>query len=83
MAVETADKLLLSTIEPLLLDAKAVAKLLACSPRHVAALHSRGRLPLPIRLSRCVRWDRRELERWIAAKCPCRDVWVQLQGAHR
>lgn len=76
MTVETAEKLLLSAAE--------VAHLLGISRSAFYSLLSSGRIgPMPIRFGRAVRWDRRELERWIAAKCPCRDRWLQLLGDER
>jgi predicted DNA-binding transcriptional regulator AlpA len=59
-----------------LLDVKAVAELLHCSPRHVYRLSDAGQMPSPIRLGALVRWRRTTgnpttgLEDWIAAGCP-------------
>jgi excisionase family DNA binding protein len=56
-----------------LLDVRAVAALLDCSPRHVYRLADAGRMPPPIRLGALVRWRRAELLDWLAAGCkPCR-----------
>jgi excisionase family DNA binding protein len=55
---------------PALLDVRAVAQLLACSPRHVYRLADGGRMPPPRRLGTLVRWSRAELDDWIAAGCP-------------
>ena len=53
-----------------LLDVRAVAALLDCSPRHVYRLSDAGRMPAPIRLGALVRWRRSELTDWLAAGCP-------------
>jgi excisionase family DNA binding protein len=56
-----------------LLDVRAVAALLDCSPRHVYRLADSSRMPQPVRLGALVRWRRQELQDWLAAGCPtCR-----------
>ena len=56
-----------------LLDVKAVARFLSCSARHVYRLADSGRMPRPQKLGALVRWDRIELEEWLADDCPvCR-----------
>ena len=56
-----------------LLDVNAVAQLLSCSTRHVYRLADSGRMPRPQKLGALVRWDRIELEKWLADDCPvCR-----------
>ena len=56
-----------------LLDVKAVARFLSCSARHVYRLADSGRMPRPQKLGALVRWDRLELEKWLADGCPtCR-----------
>ncbi len=56
-----------------LLDVRAVAKLLACSQRHIYRLTDAGRMPEPIKLGTLVRWSRNEIDEWIHAGCPsCR-----------
>ncbi len=63
--------------ECLALPAADAAKLLGISERHLWALHSSGRLgPLPVRLGRAVRWNRRELADWLDAGCPRRADWL-------
>src|SRR5262249_26216410 len=52
-----------------LLDVRAVAALLDCSPRHVYRLSDSGRLPAPVRLGALVRWRRADLDRWLADGC--------------
>ena len=57
-------------LESALLDVRAVAKLLDCSPRHVYRLADSGRMPPPVKLGQLVRWGRAGLEGWIASGCP-------------
>jgi excisionase family DNA binding protein len=61
---------LFGAVEPALLDARAVARLLNCSWRHVYRMADAGRMPAPVRLGRLIRWDRDSLLRWIAEGCP-------------
>ena len=50
-----------------LLDVKAVAKLLSCSPRTVWRLRDRGSIPPPVILARgIVRWRRATLVSWLS-----------------
>lgn len=67
------------TIEPLAVDARGVARLLDVSERHVWAMHSSGRLPMPFALGRCRRWRVAELRAWLAAGCPPRDRWQVMR----
>ena len=53
-----------------LLDVRAVAALLGCSPRHVYRLADGGRMPAPLRIGALVRWRRADLDAWLAAGCP-------------
>ena len=64
----------LSPIEKVrLLDVHAVAQFLSCSARHVYRLADSGQMPRPRKLGALVRWDRLELEKWLADGCPnCR-----------
>jgi excisionase family DNA binding protein len=53
--------------DPLLLDVRAVGRLLNCSARHVIRLADAGKLPRPISLGRLVRWRRADLDAFLAA----------------
>ena len=64
----------------LAIPADAVARLLGISPRHVWGLNASDRLPRPIRLGRSVRWNRAELEAWLAAGGPRRDEWERIKA---
>lgn len=56
-----------------LLDVRAVAAMLNCSPRHVYRLSDANRMPRPIRLGALVRWRRDSICSWLADGCPpCR-----------
>jgi excisionase family DNA binding protein len=52
-----------------LLDVRAVAALLDCSPRHVYRMSDAGRMPAPVRLGALVRWRRQDLDAWQAGGC--------------
>ncbi len=56
-----------------LLDVRAVAALLGCSPRHVYRLSDAGKMPSPLKLGALIRWNRAAVEAWFADGCPsCR-----------
>jgi excisionase family DNA binding protein len=65
--------------ERLLLNAREVAQLLNVSRSTIYALHSAGRIPLPVRLGRAVRWRADELREWVAAGCPPRNRWMEMR----
>ena len=65
--------------EPILLDAKGAAALLAVGKTHLYGLLASGRLPRPVRLGRAVRWRADELRAWTAAGCPSAERWELLQ----
>lgn len=56
--------------EPAMIDVETVAALLSVSRRHVYMLTNSGRMPRPRKLGAAVRWERAEVERWIADGCP-------------
>ncbi|WLD13111.1 helix-turn-helix transcriptional regulator [Planctellipticum variicoloris] len=53
-----------------LLTVRQVAELLVCSPRHVYRLSDAGRMPRPVRLGGLIRWQKSEIDAWLAAGCP-------------
>ena len=61
-----------------LLDVKAVAGLLECSPRTVQRMADRGEVPGRIHLGlRLIRWDSHVIHAWIGNGCvatPAREV---------
>jgi excisionase family DNA binding protein len=54
---------------PILLDVRAVAALLGCSPRHVYRLSDAGRMPPPVRIGALVRWRRSDIDAWLGEGC--------------
>ena len=58
-----------------LLNAKALAQILALSKRQIHRLDSSGRLPIPIRIGGAVRWSASEISDWLAAGAPNRTAW--------
>jgi prophage regulatory protein len=65
----------------LLSDVEAAALLGICR----ASLHrlrASGKVPLPVKLGRSVRWDRRELEKWIEAGAPALELWQAMKAAN-
>jgi excisionase family DNA binding protein len=59
-----------STASVTLWDVFEVAKMLACSTRHVRRMADAGTMPSPVRLWSAVRWRRSDIERWIQDDCP-------------
>jgi excisionase family DNA binding protein len=59
-----------STASVTLWNVSEVAKVMACSTRHVRRMTDAGTMPSPVRLSSAVRWRRADIERWIADGCP-------------
>ena len=57
-------------VEAALLDVRAVAALLDCSPRNVYRMADAGRMPPPVRIGALVRWRRTDMEIWLAEGCP-------------
>jgi excisionase family DNA binding protein len=53
-----------------LLDVSDVGHLLNCSGQHVRRLADAGRMPRPVKLGALIRWNRAEIETWLAAGCP-------------
>jgi len=46
-------------------------------------LHAAGKTPAAVKLGRSVRWNRAELESWIAAGCPPRREWEALNASRK
>jgi predicted DNA-binding transcriptional regulator AlpA len=63
-----------AVVQPVMMDARAVAEMLGVSVRHIWRLSELGKTPLPVRLGSCVRWPRASIEAWIAAGCPARSA---------
>lgn len=72
------DSIATYAVEPMLLDAKAAAQFLGIGKTLFYRLSSTGELgPQAVHLGRRSLWRRHELEEWIAAGCPRREVWVR------
>ncbi len=52
------------------LDIKVIARMLGCSESHVRRLAECKRMPRSFKLGRLRRWDRSQVEKWIADGCP-------------
>ena len=60
----------LTTPDVLLVSYKDVCKMLSVSTNHFFGLRETGRFPVrPIRLGRSVRYNRHQVEDWIASGC--------------
>ena len=66
---------------PLLVDAREAARLCGVSRSTFWALHSAGKVPLPVHLGRRTLWRVSELAAWTEAGAPPRDRWQVLRGA--
>lgn len=69
--------------ERLLISAAEAAKLCGVGRTLWLQMNSAGRVPQPVRLGRRCLWRVREIERWTAAGCPCRQRWLEQEGARR
>ncbi len=56
--------------EPLLVDAKDVARMLGVSTRTLWRHVSSGQMPQPVRFGKSTRWRLAEVKAWIASGCP-------------
>lgn len=54
---------------PVLLDVRAVAKMLNCSTRHVCRMAGADQMPSPVRLGTLCRWSRPAINDWISGGC--------------
>lgn len=66
-----------------LLAVRDVAALLRISGRQVLKLRASGRIPVPLKLGRSTRWRAEEIESWVRAGCPSREVWESRRGGPR
>ncbi len=70
-------------MEPIVVRAKELCRLLGISLVSVRRMDSAGLLPKPVRLGGCVGWRVDEIKDWIAAGSPNREKWQALQAATR
>ena len=75
MSTVTAETTAPVAVEPLLVDARGLAKLLCCSVRSVWRLNTSGKTPNPVRVGRSVRWSMDTIRTWIAMGCPDRQTF--------
>lgn len=68
-----------AALAPGLVDARGAASFCGVSRAHWMAMHSAGRVPLPIHLGRRRLWSVADLGNWIAADCPERADWEALK----
>jgi predicted DNA-binding transcriptional regulator AlpA len=61
--------------ESLLVDIRALARLLTRSVGSLERDLSRGLLPKPIRLGGSRKWRRAEIAAWVEAGCPAQEEW--------
>ena len=66
---------------PLLVSATDFLRLLNVPVRTIWRQVSAGQLPVPVRISRCVRWQDREIVEWMEARCPYRAMWEARRHA--
>lgn len=57
-------------VSPAMLSMGQVAGLLNCSKRTVYRLNDTGQIPRPVRLGSLLRWNRTQIQQWIANGCP-------------
>lgn len=62
-----------------LLRDRDVARILGISRSLVHKRHRMGQLPKPVRIGRALRWDERELQRWLDAGLPERGRWEAMK----
>jgi len=68
-----------TSTEPLLLTARQAAALCGKSLRSWRSWDAAGLIPPPVRIRRSTLWRADELRAWIAAGCPPRAEWKEMQ----
>ena len=68
-------------IFPLVVDAKALAKLLGSGLRTVRSWQAAGILPTPVRIGGRVLWRVQEISDWIDVGAPNRDDWESRKAS--
>lgn len=64
----------------LLIDREQLARYLGLRPDQILTFKDAGRLPLPIRLGRTVRWSVAEVREWVEAGWPPIGQWMKQRG---
>ena len=71
-------------VEPLLLTARDLARMLAVSLATVWRMKAMNKLPKPLTLGpQTIRWRAEEVREWIAADCPEQRIWELRKGPRR
>ena len=69
----SAKKIMTAPVERWMLDVEEFARFCKCSTRHIYRMSDSGRCPKPVKLGNLSRWNRAEVEAWLADGCPsCR-----------
>ncbi len=80
MKQDHASTVVLAT-EPVLMTVKQAAQMLGISRSHFYSLDRAGRIgPMSIDLGGRRLWRRHELECWVQAGCPRRDIWMRKEA---
>ena len=66
--------------ERLLLSARDLGTLLGVNKSTVWSWHNSGRIPMPVRIGGATRWRAGEIRAWVAAGCPPREKWKNLEN---
>lgn len=78
-ALQPTPPLLPSVPEKLAIKDVDVSRMLGISRASVWKRHASGRLPLPVRIGRSVRWRAEEIRAWLNAGCPERTAWEKMR----
>lgn len=65
--------------DPELIGAGELGQMLRLSKTTIHKMRSLGKLPLPVRIGRTIRWRVTEIRKWIAEGCPILDEWEKRQ----
>lgn len=68
---------------PLVVDAKALAKLLGLGVRTIRTHDAAGKLPAPVRIGGRVVWRVAEIRDWLDAGAPDRETWEARRAARK
>ena len=64
---------------PVAIGGKEAAKMFSVSLRTWERMHASNKIPAPIKLGGCRRWDRAELLLWWGNDAPPRSKWEQIK----
>jgi len=59
----------------LLLTAEQCAELLNIGKSTFWRYHTSGKVPMPVKIGRSIRWRTEEIHDWVEAGCPSREQW--------